>query len=118
MNLVATGTQVGLTTLGMEFDPAFPHTCCLICGDVFQSDADRDPFKDGTALRKAWSHVHAREHPSTAHRQLAMSGRWCTPEAAHVLAAFGVINLKDLVMDEEVSHALATASAVPSEDSQ
>lgn len=132
-SLVVHGASVGLRTLtGLNFDPSRPYAGCRICGRIFQSRFDRDPvgvFRTQGAfrseehvnayalqLRKGWSQTHAKTHSAHEHLSLALSGRWCTPEAAEKLAAFGTISIIDLVMDNEVNSALATSSAVPADD--
>lgn len=115
------------------FDPHEPYTACLICGTVFQQDIDRNPhhyvvpaFQNNielvreyaTSIRKEWSHHHAKEHKEREHDDLKNSGRFCTPEAAIKLAAYGIINLVDAVMDNEVDHALRESKAIPTEDAQ
>lgn len=52
------------------------------------------------------------------HYSLAMSGRWTTPEAAFKLAAYGIISLSDLLVDDEVAVALMESSAVPKDDAE
>lgn len=135
-DLILTGGAVGLNTLtGLVFDPNKDHTSCLVCGVVFQSDYDRNPvvqFENNKGLfrsvaevelyalglRKEWAANHAKTHSEREHRQLKASGRFCTPEAAHKLAAFGLVSLVDLVIDEEVADALAKSSAVPTDDAE
>jgi hypothetical protein len=127
--MYVTGMAIGLDTLDLEFLPHKPFTGCRICGKVFQSALDRDHPFDGLpehmqlsrgweALRrrKAWSIRHAKTHTSTQHRDLQMSGAWCTPEAAQILASYGVISLTDIIMNAEVSTALHQSSAVPVDD--
>jgi hypothetical protein len=42
-NLIGTGFAVGLSSLtNFEFKPDKPFRACLICGDVYQTEADRD----------------------------------------------------------------------------
>jgi hypothetical protein len=136
-DLVLTGAAVGLQSLeGLLFDSNKPFTYCGICGAVFQHEADRSPIKvfqrqkadfsyrlENVALfalgeRKRWSQKHAKLHSSTEHRLLALSGRHLTPEAQHKLAAFGVIDVKGLVLDDEIEHALNSSSAVPQNDAE
>lgn len=105
------------------FDKDKAFTGCRICGAIFQSDADRTTPDDddiqlalNTNVRKAWSHKHAKQHKQREHVALAMSGNWCTPEAASKFAAFGIVPITDLVMSEEVAAALATAPSKPQDD--
>lgn len=124
MHLVGSGFAIGLTSLeGLEFDPARPHTFCRICGAVFQGPLDRTAvgvFQEALALgeRKAWSHKHAKHHSAREHRSLELSGRFCTPEAAHKLVAYGVLPISDALADEEVAHALFESSPVPLDDAE
>ena len=126
------GAMVGYTALtNFEFDPNKPFAGCRICGDIFQTQFDRaDPSPTNTPqqvqayhdycteLRKEWSLRHARKHHDYQHRSLVLSGAWCTPEAAQRLAAYGVIALTDMVMNDEVEHALRVAPRAPTADAQ
>lgn len=137
MQLRLQGAAVGLDALpGLKFRPDRDHSYCGICGAVFQSEADRDPvgvyqqdpaqFSHRLAnveiharnLRQQWRLTHSKTHPQRAHNSLRLSGRHVTPEAAEKLAAFGIISLTDLVMDDEVSHALRLSKAVPKDDAE
>lgn len=120
-SLVGVGLAVGLGQLtNLLFDIHKPYTVCCICGDVYQTSDDRvygnNPVTE--LARKEWSHAHAREHSSTQHRQLALSGRQFTPEAANKLAAFGIISVSDMVMDNEVEDALRLSKPIPFNDSE
>jgi hypothetical protein len=130
-NLLAHGFAIGLNTLtGLEFSPHHPHTYCRICGAVYQSPHDRNPQQLATNLalpvgavlqlntnnRKGWSQKHASEHSENEHKDLALSGRWCTPDAAFKLGAFGIFSLIDLTLDDEVSAALKESSPIPKDD--
>ncbi len=126
--MIGTGFQIGLDTLaGLEFRADKPHTACKICGAVFQSNADRNlpvgvlenhAVWAAESLRRSWSHRHARTHPQHEHMNLQKSGLWCTPEAAIKLAAFGIIPIVDLVMNDEIEGALAESKPVPFNDSE
>lgn len=108
-SLVVHGAAVGLKALpNLTFDPEVSYTYCRLCGAVFQ-----DP---DTINRRDWSFKHARKHSYRQHRLLQLSGRWLTPEAAYVLAAFGVVPVSDMVLDDEVADALAKSSPTPVED--
>ena len=123
-SVIATGIAVGLNELtGLLFDINCPWTCCRVCGAIYQSKLDRtvgDLGHNLTAmeLRREWSVRHARLHTEKEHLSLALSGRSVTPEAAEKLAAFGVIPLVDMVMDEEVKSSLAEARAIPINDAE
>lgn len=99
-------TGIALKLAGHPFDPTVPHTCCRLCGGVFQSKL---AGLEATLERRAWSFKHARTHTPLEHRRLALSGNWCTPEAAQKLAAFGIIDLVGLVMDDEIEQAYKEA---------
>jgi hypothetical protein len=132
--LVATGLAFGLDTLeGLQFDILKDYTCCLLCGEVYQSDYDRHPSlklstwlpsTDDVArfallMRKEWSRKHAlTEHTEKEHADLAASGRFCTPDAALKLAAFGIISVTDLALDDEVQDALRQSSPIPKDDAR
>jgi hypothetical protein len=97
-----------------EFDPNMPYSGCRICGQIYQTELDRNIKTLDQALtasfgRAQWSKKHSKTHTTTQHRQLLISGRWCTPEAAQALASKGVISVVDLVMDDEISHAYREA---------
>jgi len=123
------GLAIGLETLGLEFMPDKPFIGCRVCGAIYQSAIDRDhPFNDlpehmalsrayeAMLRRKEWSQRHARTHTSQEHLNLAMSGAWCTPEAAQKLAACGVIAMSDMIFNQESACALHEGSAVPIND--
>jgi predicted component of type VI protein secretion system len=63
--------------------------------------------------RDAWAKTHAYTHTVQEHRQLKLSGRTMTPEAANKLAAYGVIPIVDMVLSDEHSAALRESKAVP-----
>lgn len=128
------GASIGLRGLtNLVFDANRPFAGCRICGTCYQSEYDRNPVEQfreeravfdsmellleyAASLRKEWSHNHARKHTEKEHADLAASGLWCTPEAAQKMAAYGVINLVDLVMNPEVEAAYRESSAVPTDD--
>jgi len=104
-HLIATGFAFNDDEL--KFDPNYPYSGCLICGAVYQTDLDRlGESEFAKAGRTRWSQTHARKHTRLQHMALRNSGRTCTPEAAQRLAAFGVISLTDLVLDDESKSAL------------
>lgn len=96
---------VGLVDRSEDFDPNKPYTGCRLCGVVFQ-----DPHED---VRKTWSFNHARTHSEREHILLALSGCWCTPEAAVEFAARGIVPLSDMVLSEEHKNALLNATPIP-----
>lgn len=109
---------------GMLFMPDRDYTYCRICGQVFQPELNRVPQEDYTQevilaaeiKRRKWSQNHATQHTSAEHRQLALSGRHCTPEALEKLVPFGIIPVSDIVMDDESRHAGLTARRMPTDD--
>jgi hypothetical protein len=131
MNNTLTGMAVGLDQLaGLKFDPRSPHVYCGICGDVYQLDLNRNPHKYvspafdnnfvlveqyGVTKLKEWSQTHAREHTSNQHRLLALSNESVTPEAAHKLAAFGII---PITQNPDIVAALYESSPVPIDDAE
>jgi hypothetical protein len=92
------------------FHPKAAFSGCCICGAVFQSELDRKVFHgyatpaeqvQATVARRNWSNQHASKmHTQKEHDQLAASGRFCTPEAAHKLAPYGIITLTDSFHEE------------------
>lgn len=119
--------------IGFEFELGRPHTICKLCGAVFQTVYDRNPesYVDATyflnadmvsmyalGLRKEWSHNHAKTHSDWEHQALALSQRWCTPEAAEKLAPFGIIDIAGLALDEEVQQAYRQAHRAPDNDAE
>lgn len=114
------GIAVGFSFLsGLLFDPNCPYTGCRLCGAVFQSGLDRDENSDkfeAMEYRKLWSVRHAKTHPEREHLALAMSGMWCTPEAAQKFASYGIIALSDMVLFEETAQALKEGKSIPIED--
>lgn len=139
-HVILTGGAVGLETLtGLRFLPHRPFAGCRICGEVFQSEADRFPgdvfeanprefdFQPSNVdlyalgMRREWSIKHAKKHSERMHQALADSGLWATPEAAQKLVSYGVIDLGDTIVTEstnEHSQALMESSPIPSNDAQ
>lgn len=137
-NLYVVGGAVGLKDIGMVFNPAANFTGCRLCGFVFQSALDRLLFNlvhDSPVVelrnkelqdeidhvehrslqwRKAAMGRHMRRtHTEQEHNTLAMSGEWCTPEAAFKLAPLGVFPLQD---SGEVAVAMYEAPRAPTDD--
>lgn len=108
----------------MEFDPKYPYRACMICGQVFQPPFFRQDHPTATQvlqceeLKANWAKRHSKSHPDHEHLSLIRSGRMCTPEAAQVLCNFGLIPITDLVTDDEVAHALATAPRIAQDDAE
>lgn len=83
------------------------YTFCRVCGDIFQPALERLPDREYTreaqansmAMQRWWADAHNKTHPQWEHEQLAMSGRFLTPEATYALVPYGVIPLSDLVFD-------------------
>ena len=109
---------------GMLFRSDRDYTYCRICGVIYQPELNRVPQDEytqqivlaATILRREWSQRHARLHTSTEHRQLAASGRHCTPDAALRLVPMGIIPLTDIVFDDESEHAGLEAPRAPLTD--
>jgi hypothetical protein len=103
----------------VELDLARPYTGCRVCGALFQSATDRlkmpttDDLFAAMQIRKNWSIKHAKSHTEREHLNLAMSGMWCTPEAAQIFASYGVIALSDMVLFDESEDALRKSSPIP-----
>lgn len=133
--IVAHGLAVGLdSTDGLLFDATKPYRYCRICGVVYQTERDRNPPERKVDIRGVrdlehvlwqadvyerqirWSVKHAGTHTNSEHELLAMSGLYMMPEAAEKLSAFGIISIRDLVMDDETSDALRKASPIPTND--
>ncbi len=129
-HVIFQGSIVGRETLpGLEFNPAYYWSGCLICGEVYQTEEDRnppdanDPNASGWAYEQKQRHLRWRDrenkrHPERVHRRLLLSGNFCTPEAAAKLAPLGLFSLTDLVMSDEVSAALGEAPRAPISDAQ
>jgi hypothetical protein len=109
------------------FDPNQPYSACRICGEVFQTALDRripvghEPSNSLVARlaklkRDEWRRQHHGTHSAYQHRMLALSGATCTPEAAQRLSSLGIIPISDMVLDDEVSEALAEANSTPTDD--
>lgn len=119
--LILNVTPIGLSSMGAAFDHRRPHTCCRICGAIYQGDLDRTPDgaytmqvqHDAIVARMEWSRRHARTHPDWEHKQLVASGRYCTPEAASKLASFGIIAMSDMALDDESADAGLESPRVP-----
>lgn len=115
-------TVGGLGHPDMVFDGRKPHSGCMLCGKVYQSDLDRldNPtpvqWRDAKILRDNWRIKHAKTHPASAHIQLRRSGMLCTAEAAHRLATFNIAPITDLVQSEEHAAAAAEAPRAPTQD--
>src|SRR4051812_14424514 len=93
---VLTGLAIHTGLTNFTFDKDKPFACCLICGAVYQTNRDRDSVTssqliDALAIRNDWRQRHSRMHTQKEHELLAMSGQWCTPEAAQKLAPFGIV---------------------------
>jgi hypothetical protein len=119
--LIATGFALGLEHLdNFEFDANCPYRACCICGAIYQTNLDRQGIAPAHALdlRNQWAENHSKRHTAAQHAQLKLSGQALTPEAAHKLAAFGLIDLTGLVTNEEIADAYATARSVPENDAE
>ena len=124
------GSIIGREELtGFEFNPTFFFSGCLLCGEVYQTEEDRNPpdesdpelvpylFKQ-KQRHLAWRARENNRHPEHEHRKLAMSGHFCTPEAAIKLAPLSLFSLSDLVASPEIAAALREAPRAPRNDAQ
>lgn len=135
------GAAVGLNEKvlpGLKFDVTGEYTVCLICGEVFQSDLDREVVKvkenyphvsaddqaildevlpdkqaQATVKRRLWAYNHRRKHPEKEHAALKASGQLCTPEALLKLSPLGIIPLSP---NDEMKHAMLEAPRAPKDD--
>lgn len=118
--IIGHGLAVGLDRLeGLLFDPAKPYRFCRICGDIYQTEADRvdNPVVLDVQTRQTlWSSSHARTHTENEHLSLRLSGRYMTPDAAIKLAAFGIVSIVDLALDNEVQAAYGESKSIPKDD--
>lgn len=118
-NIIGTGFAVGLSSLtNFEFKPDKPFRACLICGDVFQSEDDRNNNPLGAIKRQEWANRHAKTHTDKEHRMLMLSGNVMTPEASQKLAAYGVIPIANMITSEEHEIALLESKAIPVNDAE
>lgn len=124
-SMIASGMAVGLESLvNLDFRPNQPYRACLICGVVYQTNEDRalEPtdhpnlHKAAKDRRDLWAVQHAKEHSNKEHKLLKISGHAMTLEAANKLAAFGLIDVMDLVLSPGFSEAYAEAPSVPTDD--
>jgi hypothetical protein len=102
---------MGFALVNEQFNPNRPYSCCLICGAVYQTVRDVQAISpedhvEALMNRRAWNLRHSRNHTGKEHAQLKLSGRTFTPEAARVLAAYGIISVSDMVMCDEHEDAL------------
>lgn len=128
--VIFSGSIVGRDLLpGLEFNPTYFYSGCCICGEVYQTEADRNPpsvtdpkriewLEDQNRRHTTWRNQENKQHPEHEHRMLILSGNWCTPEAALKLAPLGIFSLTDLVISGEVSDALRQAPRAPVDDAQ
>jgi hypothetical protein len=94
------------------FDINKPFAGCCICGAVYQPNVNL-PLEIATQKNIDWRVKHGKTHSERLHVSLAISGRWCTPEAANIFAAYGIISLTDMVMSEEHEVALFESKPIP-----
>lgn len=76
-------------------------TYCRICGIIYTHDV--------LEARRRWSRLHAKRHSDKEHAALARTGIWLTPEAAFKLAAYGIVDVIGLVIDNDVQAAYREA---------
>ncbi len=117
--LVMMGAAVGLEQAGIPltvFDPAAPLAACRLCGAIFQTPYHRELQKirrygqglpdppDLLAkvldLGNEWRKKHTeRNHTQSEIDAFTQTGWAFTPEAANVLAPFGIIPMGNLHPD-------------------
>ena len=124
------GSIVGREELtNFSFNPGYFFSGCCICGEIYQTEADRNPppinhpeygawLYDRNSRHQAWREAENNRHPMREHRMLVLSGNWCTPEAAQKLAPLGIFSLTDLIMSDDVSAALGEAPRAPTGNPQ
>jgi hypothetical protein len=126
-HLLGLGFAQGLEDLpGLEFDISKPYRFCCICGALFQTSADRalnirssnKALAEASWKRVEWATNHAKKHTVKEHMLFRKSGLSMTPEAAHKLAAFGVLPLSDSAIDAEIQRALYESKPIPTNDSE
>lgn len=117
-HIVASGFALPIE--GLEFDSTKPHRACLLCGAVYQPELARQLPGNYQVpiLLQRWANMHKNKHPTREHLALRASGRSMTPEAAHKLAAYGIIPVSDMVLDAETEAALRESSPMPTEDAE
>lgn len=94
----------------VNFDANKPFRACLLCGRVFQPSDEVNTVE----RREGWAVTHAKRcHTEREHHLLYLSGLTMTPEAAHKLAAFGLIPVSDMVLNEEAASALMESHPTP-----
>ena len=90
--------------LVFQLAPTTPFTYCRICGAHF--------VHHNIYERYQWSHLHANTHTFKQHDLLNKSKLWLLPAAARKLASYGIIPLKDLVLDDEIADALRESEPI------
>jgi len=112
--MISHGMAVGLNALtNFKFDPSKPYAGCAICGDLFQSDLNRNGSQVGIS---EWRTDHNKKHSEREHISFIRSGQKFTPEAAQKLAPFGIIDFGSILTSPEHAHAYATAPRAPIND--
>jgi len=127
--VIAAGFMLGLPG-ELEFNPDRPYAGCLLCGAVFQSKLDlrvppgHEPHNSLIAKlakekRDEWRYKHFNNEHTAREREIhIMSGRFAMPEAAQALSQRGIFSIVDMVIDDEVSNALAEASPIPQDETR
>lgn len=70
-------------------------------------------------MNLAWRQEHARRnHTPAQHLALQRSSLLMTPEAAHKLAAFGIIPIEQMLSHKPTEDALLEAPSVPQQEVQ
>ena len=117
---VMTGAAVNLTGAGIlpdQFEAAAPLCACRLCGAVLQTGLHRNLYRERLAgrgqtldtlalehrvieLGTRWRKEHERKnHTSEEVEKFARTGHAFTPEAANILAPFGIVALGNMTQD-------------------
>jgi len=124
-----TGAAVGLVAAGItedDFIPAAPLAACRLCGAIYQTKLHRDLYRSRQMgyvdppsllmkvvdLGTKWRENHAKKvHTAAEIEEFTRTGWAFTPEAAKVLAPFGIIPLG--IMHPEIEDAMFIADRKP-----
>lgn len=113
---VMTGAAVGLVYAGIsldQFDPTAPLCGCRLCGKVYQTRFHRELHWDRKYigenyklltlvldLNNLWRESHTKScHTQAEVDSLAATGAAFTPEAANLLAPYGIIPMGNMNQD-------------------
>jgi hypothetical protein len=125
---VMTGTAIGLKEAGIsedQFISAAPLAACRLCGAIYQTQLHRNLYwfrqqgkepplllKRVLQLNDKWRERHANDMHTHAEIEAFTKTGWAlTPEAANVLAPYGIIPLGNQHID--IMDALYESSRAP-----